>query len=731
MPNMTVKDLRGWKVETHLARESLRSFHETCRANVRRFYDPDEEGYVVDDDFVASMPSEWSTPALVTRYIQTKLANLYLQEPEFSLIADQPMYSREDGTVRDPETDARILQAGLNHFYKTTNQAEEDAHVIVDCLLCGIGMKLHGYHTSFVYHERLDPANWQFGYAIGGGGKSHFHVVAIGVKGKGRTSTDSGHRHSIVGGEIEPARAEGQKKEHTHIFQPVLSPIEQQPIIQAFRQLEFGDRPWEYDQHIQKQSPWGKELFVTQALWDPRAKRMSGMNWFGYWEWRQLADIKSFPLFKEAARGLESDFSYKGYGRPAETHEGLTTRKPDLPFEPGQYNADYLKYVKVYTLYIKRDIVNSGKPERNDKVLVYVEGYDKPLCYIDNPFDLDGYPVALLKWLPAPNRFTTIADVSLWQDVFDDYCHFRRILLKKADKLKRHYFCMENAVEGKKSIADIIANAQDGEAISLNPAAGNRVSDLVHVFDEPPLPTDLWNMQGQLRQEIRELGGESEISGGTPLTGGKKTATEIMKFEEARGKLLGIEQASVLNYLKRSGEITLSNLQQFYSGQTMVEIITSMGEKQLLPFTRHEAMTRCRLDVVPESMAPMDKQFRRWELTNLLQIIMQAPHLMQMINKEGWVLFMKGLFESYRLPIIGRMLNPPDPQMMAQMMMQGQQGGKGLMPTGGGMDAILGNVTGQGAGEGGFGAGQTEPMTQGVEMAAPMGGHVSGQGARR
>ena len=43
MPNMTVKDLRGWKVETHLARESLRSFHETCRANVRRFYDPDEE----------------------------------------------------------------------------------------------------------------------------------------------------------------------------------------------------------------------------------------------------------------------------------------------------------------------------------------------------------------------------------------------------------------------------------------------------------------------------------------------------------------------------------------------------------------------------------------------------------------------------------------------------------------------------------------------------------------
>jgi hypothetical protein len=63
-------------------------------------------------------------------------------------------------------------------------------------------------------------------------------------------------------------------------------------------------------------------------------------------------------------------------------------------------------------------------------------------------------------------------------------------------------------------------------------------------------------------------------------------------------------------------------------------------------------------------------------------------------------------------------------------MMQGQQGGRGMLPTGGGMEAILGNVTGRGEGEGGYGAGKTEPMTQGVETLAPTPGQISGEGAR-
>jgi len=252
------------------------------------------------------------------------------------------------------------------------------------------------------------------------------------------------------------------------------------------------------------------------------------------------------------------------------------------------------------------------------------------------------------------------------------------------------------------------------------------VRDLVAVFDEPPIPQDFWNMKEDLKREMDDLAGQNEIARGGPISGSKTTATEVMKFEEARGQLLGMEQASIMRYLRRSGQIYVSMLQQFYSGRTMVEIVGDMGEKEMVPFTRREAMTRCRLEVVPESMVPMDKQYRRFELMNLLQIITQIPPFAEMLGPEGWRALARALFDAHRLSTITNLLRAPSEATIMQMLQQ-QGAGQQLLPTTG-PEAVLGNVTGEGRGEGGTAAGNIEPMTQGAETLMATPGHIAGRG---
>lgn len=724
MPTMTERDVRGWKMELQLAKRSLKNFHEQCKANVSRFFDPQDSDLKIHKQAKAENPGEWSEPALVTRYIQTKLAHLYLNEPEFSLNPAEPMYASEDGG-RDPEVMARIFTAGLNYFYRSTDQAGEDSDVITHCLLSGIGMKLHGYHTSFVHEPRLDESQWEFGYAIGS--KTHFHVVAIGPDGKGQTTKDDGHLHKVVRGMFMPGRATGQKKEHDHVFDLAPSREEQEVIISLFRHLEFGDSPWEYDERVRKQSPWGKALWILRALWDPRGKKQAEWDWFEYDEWRQLEDVKNFPLFKNTDE-LQTAYHYLGTGHHAgelididDKNTGEAPRPDWKDDEEGDYNSGYLKHIRLRYLFIKRDIVRPGHANRNNKILVFADGFDKPLYYDDNPFDLVGYPIAILKWLPAPNTFQTISDVTVWQDVFEDYLHFRRCILRKTDRMKDVIFVNEGLLPDEKSdLTERYASAEDGELITFNAPNVTDIRQVIMPVVNRPVDPDLYRAKADTRQEMRELSGESEIGMGQPMSK-RTTATEIMKFEESRAKLLSIEQAGITKYAKRSGEIYVSFLQQFFTGRVMVEIVNSLGEREIRPFTRHEAQTRCRLDVVAESTVPMDKQFRRWELTNLLQQIAQFPFLVRLIQQEGWIEYLKQLFETYRLPLVGKILRPIDPAVWAGSVDQfqgagGQQPGLGGMATGGEEAGAL--------------AGNREPFTQGIETRAPMPGHISGQGAR-
>lgn len=709
MQYFTDRDLRGWKVEIKLAENALEDFRNQCKDNVAKFYRPATD--TSTDDII---PSKWSEPAMVTRFVRSKLSKLYLQEPEFTLNPEQELYVGADGQGRNPDDDARVLAAGLNHFYRVTNQAEEDKKVIVECLLSGIGLKLHGYHTSFVYGPRLDETQWDFGYAIGSVKPKHFHAVAIGPEGKGKSSTDEKHSHRVTNGLIQDSNG------HTHEFEPAADAEARAVIISLFRNMEFGDAPWEYDQFISKQSPWGKHLPTNRAGWDPRGTQPSEWNYFFFWERRQLADVKKFPLFKNTA-DLHSGGYYVGTDADAiETLEGQqpTNMPDDIEYDVDTFNSDYLRHIKLYTVYIRRDIVTqTRRAERNDKILVFAEGHDQPLFYGDNPYAVDGYPLAVCKWLPAPGKFTTISDVTAWQDVFEDFCHFRRVALEKVDRNKRIYAILEPK-DQKGSVAAKFAGAKDGECIPIESPVSDDIKKIVQVFDEPNIPTDIWAQADRLRQEIREISGESETQQGQPLSK-RTTATEVMKFSTAAEQILGMEQSSVLKFIKRSGEIFVSHLAQFYTGRTMVEIVNSLGEVQRLPFTEREARTRCRLDVVPESTVPMDRQFRRWELKDLMQTIGSIPPLAQMLGERGWMEFMKLLMETYRLPTIGKILRPPDVGMFAQMQ-QGAAGTEGL-PL---------NMIGAGAGEGGPLAGQSEPRLQGALSAAPTEGHISGQGAR-
>ena len=191
-----------------------------------------------------------------------------------------------------------------------------------------------------------------------------------------------------------------------------------------------------------------------------------------------------------------------------------------------------------------------------------------------------------------------------------------------------------------------------------------------------------------------------------------------------------MEQAAVLKFVKRSGEIFVSHLAQFYSGRTMVEIVNSLGETQRLTFTQREAQTRCRLDVVPESTVPMDRQFRRWELKDLMQTIGGIPPLAQMLGERGWLEFLRLLMETYRLSTIGKILRPPDMAMFAQQQQGGANAQAGATQGAAGIAGILAQMTGAGSGEAGSSAGQVEPRMQGALSAAPTPGHIGGQAGR-
>jgi hypothetical protein len=707
MQYFTERDLRGWKVEIKLAENALEEFRKQCKDNVAKFRRPNTD---TSTDMENITPSKWSEPAMVTRFVRSKLSKLYLQEPEFTLNPEQQMYVGADGQGRNPDDDARVLAAGLNHFYRVTNQAEEDKKVIVECLLSGIGLKLHGYHTSFVYGPRLDETQWEFGYAIGSA--KHYHAVAIGPDGKGKSSTDEKHSHRVTNGVIQDSKG------HVHEFEPAADTEARAIIISLFRNMEFGDAPWEYDQFISKQSPWGKHLPTNRALWDPRGTQPSEWSYFAFWEYRQLADVKKFPLFKNTADLHAGGYYLATDSGAIETLEGQqpTNMPGDIDYDVDTFNSDYLRHIKIYTVYIKRDIVTqTRRAERNDKILVFAEGHDDPLFYGDNPYAVDGYPLAVCKWLPDPGKFTTISDVTAWQDLFDDYCHFRRVGLEKVDKNKRLYAILEPK-DQKKSVAEKFAGAVDNECIPITSPVSDDIKKIVQLFPEAPIPAEIWNQEDRIRQEIREISGESETQQGQPLST-RTTATEVMKFSTAAEQLLGMEQASVLKFIKRSGEIFVSHLAQFYTGRTMVEIVNSLGDVQRLPFTEREARTRCRLDVVPESTVPMDRQFRRWELKDLMTTIASIPPLAQMLGQPGWMEFMKLLMETYRLPSIGKILSPPDVSMFAQMQ-QGAAGTEGQ------------NMIGAGSSEAGPLAGQIEPRTQGALSAAPAQGQISGQAGR-
>ena len=375
------------------------------------------------------------------------------------------------------------------------------------------------------------------------------------------------------------------------------------------------------------------------------------------------------------------------------------------------------------SLYSNNTGENTPDVERNElswiysmetkKIVVYVDGIDKPIRYID--WDSDRYPVSILMFNPDPEYFYPIPDFRAYEQQVLIKTKLRRKMVKLFNTLNKVYLIDEDVLgKNPKDKVQRILDADDG-GVETFKNTQNKTRDQIlinlndYVFNDSHIA-----LQSIIDTDITALSGVSDFVKGQ-VTKTKRTAQEIMNLSQAMNLRIEEKKDCIADWLEDYTMLIIKNLQENVQDQRVTKILRDTGV-DFLSWTNDKIQGNFSAKIDVGSMIKQNPEMQAKLATDQYAQFVDNPLMNQvwviknLLKKTGNSEISEALnqmeVKKYENPQLSQILNAisANPMLMQAIMkiistmpppVQGTQGQGNKPPVGGSQIGVQEARTGQ------------------------------------
>jgi hypothetical protein len=300
-----------------------------------------------------------------------------------------------------------------------------------------------------------------------------------------------------------------------------------------------------------------------------------------------------------------------------------------------------------------------------DKYYIFPWGVDRPL--VEEPWKfpyLDGFPFAKFDFQEDPNDWY---GTGLVHAIENQQFELDRIRTTEYDHRRKHgkvkYGVLANMMD-EGNYAKLLSGNDEVVEMKAPP------NEVVQPFFAPPLPSDNYQVQGNIMEDVRQLTGQDQLQMGGELPS-RTTAREIAARQNIAGLKAQERIGRVDEFVHDIGVQLLQHLQANITTNKLVRIVGPTGQAVWEKLTVDEIKEEYDLDVISTSKAEHDPMAEREQrMTVFSTIIQQLPTLMQMgwtVNVPELLMFTLEAFDQSREKVMTfiQPAPPVDPMQQA------------------------------------------------------------------
>lgn len=315
------------------------------------------------------------------------------------------------------------------------------------------------------------------------------------------------------------------------------------------------------------------------------------------------------------------------------------------------------------------------------EVATFADGADRFLASPRRMPYAYGHPFQMLRNYEIPDEFYPKGDLEEIEDLVLEQSLTRSQMQQWRKKYANKYLVRDGAVDAN----DVhkLSSQRDGEIIFVRDD-NVELSDVVAAVPINDLDARLFDWSAQIRQDINEVSGVTDIQRG--IAGGSQTATEATLVQDALNARGAQRLADVESFISDLARKLQQLAQQFLTGEHFVRVAGQEQAEMYVPYDRDDVIGEYDFMVEAGSTQPQNDTYKRQQGIAMMQTMM--PFL-EMGVVDPLKLAEHVLRDSFDIRNAQQFLTPGAYQMLQQQKQQelGQAGALGAPGNGVGLDA--------------------------------------------
>ena len=300
-----------------------------------------------------------------------------------------------------------------------------------------------------------------------------------------------------------------------------------------------------------------------------------------------------------------------------------------------------------------------------DKYYIFPWGVDKP--FVEEPWKfpyLDGLPYAKFDFQEDPSDYY---GTGLVHAIENQQYELDRIRTNEYDHRRKHGKVKYAVLKNMMDEADFAKMLSGADEVVQTKAPPNEV---IQALFAPPLPSDNYQVQGNIMEDIRQLTGQDQLQMGGELPS-RTTAREVAARQQIAGLKAQERIGRVDEFVHNVGVQLLQHLQANITTDKMVRVVGPTGQAVWERLSVDEIKEEYDLTVISTSKEEHDPIGEREQrMTVFSTIIQQLPTLMQMgwmVNVPELLMFTLEAFDQSREKVMTFIspMPPADPMQQA------------------------------------------------------------------
>lgn len=410
---------------------------------------------------------------------------------------------------------------------------------------------------------------------------------------------------------------------------------------------------------IKSESPFGVRVPPKNLNVDPEGTDhlLNDCEWISFKKIRKLDDLKRDPNFKNI-KNLKTNTS----STVKDFDKGHDTFGENDHFIKGLWKR--IEYEEIWDKRTKRiiSLVMNGMQTteiRNDPW----------------PQDLEGFPIEIIYFNENPDNQTPLADISIYKRQQDELNKMKSLQVTQIENISGQKYASQDGTFTNRTEQHKLLTGPPGTIIRTQGDPAKAIFPLT----TKAVSQDILTIINQLKNDISFLASTADFERGGPLRG-VNTATEATLVNQGisiqRDARQGIVENFTVRIMKKLAQILQQTLakrdfvltdEQFQQAQAKIpqkieKIVGIDGGEKLLPWimaSKKDIQGEYNFKIEVGSMVPVNKQTRKQNALELMQILVQNPFI-------DPIEALKRIFEVFEVRDFEKLLLDPQKVMQQQ-----------------------------------------------------------------